>query len=414
MRKIWIVNYYTTPPQDVSNPRHIKIAQYLMEKGFDVTVFCSNYNNRKQSDYIENCKKYGERVYDGIKFIHIDVCKYGNSSLLRAFSIFQFGYRLLRFRKKFEKPDIIYQNIHNPFDFLVSTCALRLKSKYIAEAWDLWPAAMVVQGILKENSIITKLAYHYEYLFYRRADAIILTMEGGEDYFRGHKWSTDVGGKVDLKRLYSINNGVDIDEFDKNVVKYDYHSDELSDGSLFKVVYLGSIKLVNNVKQIVEAAACLREYKDIMFYIFGDGYERDALEEYCQDNSINNVKFMDKRVPFEYVPSILVRSSVNLLNYRKITGKMGMSSGKYFLYLASGKPICSNIEPSFNLIKDNNLGVSKTFLSAQEYANAILSIYNLSADEYDGMCKRVRKTAEMYDYNNLCKRIYDVIHSLES
>lgn len=412
MKKIWIVNYYTVPPEDVSNPRHIKIAKYLMDKGFDLTIFCSNYNNRKQSDYIENCKKYGERVYNGIKFIHIDVCKYGNSSLLRAFSIFQFGYRLLRFRKKFEKPDIIYQNIHNPFDFLVSTCALRLKSKYIAEAWDLWPAAFVKHGILKENSIITKLAYHFEYLFYRRADAIILTMEGGENYFRSHKWSTDAGGKVDLKKLYNINNGVDIEEFYKNVANYDYQSEELSDKSLFKVVYLGSIKLVNNVKQIIDVAACLKKYTNIVFFIFGDGNERDALEEYCKNNEISNVRFMDRRVPFEYVPSILVRSSLNLLNYRKVTGKMGSSSGKYFLYLASGKPICSNVEPSPNLIRENNLGVSKNFSSLQEYANAILSIYNLPAEEYENMCCRVKKTAEMYDYTKLCGRILDVINKV--
>lgn len=413
-KSIWIVNYYAEPPQYVKNPRHIKIAEYLMNKGFDVTIFsASDFSN--QTQYITNKKKYQEVVYNNLKYIHIKTLNYYNNSNVRSnfkriISIYLFAIRFVFLSRKFNKPDLIYQNIHNPFDYIISICPKLYKCKYIVEAWDLWPAAMIKHGFIKANSIVAKYAYSREYSFYKKADSIILTMEGGPEYFQRHKWAKETGGKVNLSKLYNINNGVDLKEFSENIKLHPYFNDDLDNPELFKVVYIGSLGLANNVKAIIDAASHLLSYKDIKFFIIGNGKDRINLEEYCINNKITNVVFLEKYVPFNNIPAILSKSSLNLYNYRKVTVKMGMSSGKLFLYYASGRPICSNIEPKFNPVKEYNLGVSDTFKNSQEYANAILKIYNLPKQEYDAMCERVNNVAKLYDYPILCEKILNVIN----
>ena len=40
--KVWIVNYYTGTPENVSNPRYLEFADYFMQAGYDVTTFNSS------------------------------------------------------------------------------------------------------------------------------------------------------------------------------------------------------------------------------------------------------------------------------------------------------------------------------------------------------------------------------------
>ena len=117
---------------------------------------------------------------------------------------------------------------------------------------------------------------------------------------------------------------------------------------LFKVIYIGSIRLANNLKQLIDAACLLKEYNNIKFIIYGDGNEREELISYCRDNGINNVILKQKWIELKYIPYVLSKSSLNILNYMKTDIlKYGGSQGKLFQYLASGKPIISNPRMGF-------------------------------------------------------------------
>ena len=80
------------------------------------------------------------------------------------------------------------------------------------------------------------------------------------------------------------------------------------------------------------------------FLIFGDGAELPKLRERVKREHIDNVKlkgFVDRR----YIPFILGRSSVNILNYSQsqYNWSRGNSSNKLFEYMASGKPVISTV-----------------------------------------------------------------------
>src|SRR5699024_9290890 len=151
-----------------------------------------------------------------------------------------------------------------------------------------------------------------EHWIYKNADALIFTKEGDTDYIKEKKWDKEQGGNIDLGKCYYINNGVDYNSFLKSSKENILKGFELDSGK-FNVIYVGAIRPVNNVGKILDAAYQLKEYKDIQFLIYGEGNQKQMLENRVVEEGLSNVKikgFVNKR----YIPYILTKSSVNILN----------------------------------------------------------------------------------------------------
>lgn len=409
MKKIWIVNYYSCPPEYTANPRHLEFSHYLCIAGYDVTIISAGYLSDKDIDLVPDNRKYSKVEYGEHKFIHIKVKHFVGNGIARMISIFQFAWRIFRYRKHFDKPDIILHNIHAPFDYPVLWCAQKLNAKYIVEAWDLWPDSFVRFGLISKNNPVVKVAYCIERRLYERADKILFSFEGGIDYLKVQKWTKEFGGKIDINKVFYINNGVNLEKFTSDIEQNKLHDLDLEDASSFKVIYLGSVRLINNLKTLIDAAKILKSNTKIKFLIYGDGSDRAYLEQYCIENEIDNVLFKEKWIPLRNVPYVLSQSSLNILNYHKGFGIYGISSGKLFQYLASGKPICANIKMNYCLIEKHHLGIAKDLETPKEYADAILSIEKLSNIDYQEMCSMGRKVAKEFDYKVLTDKLITII-----
>jgi len=412
-KRIWIVNYYTTPPEFVSNERHLKFAHYLIKEGYEVTIFSSSVIHGTGKNLVQGRAAYEERTYGEYRFVHIKTKNYSGNDLSRMRSIFLFAFRLFRLRNRFRRPDVILHNIHMPFDYPVLWCARKLKAKYIAEAWDLWPESFVRFGLIGKNNPLVKMAYLLEKRVYKKADRIIFSFEGGIDYLTDQGWDLANGGPVDTPKVHYINNGVDIEDFENNKRDHKLTDHDLEDDASFKVIYLGAIRHVNDLKQLIDAAILLKDHTDIKFLLYGDGPDRDVLESYCNEKSLQNIVFKQKWIELKYVPYVLSKSSLNILNYRKDFGIYGVSSGKLFQYLASGRPILSNIKMNYCLITKHHLGIAKNIETPQDYAEAILSIKNMDAGSYEAMCRRTKDAAREFDFINLSQRLIGVLNGLE-
>lgn len=409
MKKIWIVNYYSLPPEFAANPRHLEFAHNLSKSGYDVVNISAGYLSDRNINLVSNNKKYIEVVYGEYKFIHIKVKHFVGNGINRMISIFQFAWRLFKYRKRFGKPDIILHNIHAPFDYPVLWCAQKLKAKYIVEAWDLWPDSFVRFGLVSKNNPLVKLAYGVERRLYEKADKIIFSFEGGIDYLKEKRWTKELVGKIDISKVFYINNGVNLEKFNSDIEQYQLHDKDLEDSTHFKVIYLGSVRLVNDIKQLIDAANILKTKTEIKFLIYGDGSDREHLIQYCTEKEIDNVIFKEKWIPLQNVPYVLSHSSLNILNYQKDFGIYGVSSGKLFQYLASGKPICANIKMNYCLVEKNHLGIAKNLETPQEYADAILSIASLDNMSYNTICNRVKEVSKQFDYKVLSAKLIDIL-----
>ncbi|MDM8160294.1 glycosyltransferase family 4 protein [Labilibaculum sp. K2S] len=401
-KKIWLINQYAMPPKYEARIQTLKRAQYLMEFGHDVTIIGGSYLHNSDINLITNNEKYIERTYDGIKFIHIRTKKYSSNGLMRFYNLMEFTLRLFFLSSRFEKPDVIVQTATVPFGNLLYYMVKKLKAYYIVDVVDLWPESFVAFGLVSKNNPLLKLAYRAERWLYQKADSVVFSMEGGKDYIIEKGWDRESGGVIDLNKIHYINNGVDLKDFDENKDSFKIEDLDLENDEIFKVVYLGSIRLANNLKQLIDAAFLLKDKSNIRFLIYGDGDDREFLINYCGDNNINNVIFKQKWVELKYVPYILSKSSLNLLNYKPSPiGRFGGSQSKSFQYMASGKPICSNVKMAYCPVTKFNLGIAKNFDSSREYADAILSFVDMESKMYNYICNNARQASENYDYRKL-------------
>lgn len=410
--KIWIVNYYAGTPATAGNPRYLKLAKHFMDAGHEVITINAG-RTAKISDSEFKGGNFVERQYDGFRFVHVRVPDFKGNGPKRMYSIWKFAQTILKGRKQFERPDVILQNIHPPFDYPIVKLAKKLKCKYIAEAWDLWPEFFVTMGLVKRSNPAMKVAYAIEKRYYYAADDIIFTFLGSFDYLKRQGWMKDQGGKIDPEHLHYINNGIDLDEFDHNVLAHRRLDPDMNDPNITKIVYLGSINKANNVKTLVDAAAKMLDKPSYRFFIYGDGKYRPELEQYVKDNNFDNVVFKENRIPLEECAWVVSQATVNVMNYEKGFGQFGVSSGKLFQYLAAGKPIVCNIDiPYDNVIKDNDLGVCHDLETADDFAMAIRSLAEQPRACYDAMCERVREVAKRFDYKVLAAQELKIIESL--
>jgi len=404
-KTIWLINPSAMPPYKEQRIQTLKRAEYLQKNGHDVYIIGGSYFHNSDINLISDKSVFIEKEYDGIKFIHVRNTTYLNNTFIRIYSLLEFHLRLFKVAKSFSKPDIISLYATIPFSNVVYYLAKRLKAKLVLDVVDLWPESFVALGLVSKYNPIVWFAYKAEKWIYKKADGIIFSMKGGSDYIKEKKWDNESGGPIDLTKVKYINNGVDLNDFKYNKTNFGITDSDLNDDTLFKVIYLGSIRRANGVELILDAAKYLENVANIKFFIYGNGPEREKLKKRIEFENIKNVIVKEEWVELKYVPYILSKSSLNLLNYTKNPiFKYGGSQSKLFQYMASGKPICSNISMAYCPITEFNLGVAKEFNNPREYAETILSFYNLPKNKYDELCKNAIAASQMYDYEFLTNK----------
>jgi glycosyltransferase involved in cell wall biosynthesis len=407
-KRIWIINKHLRPPKYETHFRYIKYAEYLSESGHEIRLICSAFQHQTGINLIPEGLKFLDTEFEGNKFTLIKTLSYKRNGVKRLYSLIQFTSRAIKYIKKARKPDVIIHTSNTPFTNRLGQFAKRRKILYVAEILDLWPESFVSFGLLSSKNPLLALAYNMEKRLYARADIIVFSMEGGIDYIKNKKWDKQYNnGPVDLRKILYINNSVDLSDYIQKMKTYRYNDLDLDDNSFFKVVYIGSISLANDVQMLVEAAEYLSKEKKIKFFIYGDGSEREKLELYCKEKSIDNIIFKEKKIEYKFVPSLLSKSSLNILNFRQTNVlKYGGSQGKLFNYFASGKPVCANVKMGKCLINNRKLGIADNFQSADEYAEKILELANLKEEDYKEICKRVKAVAEEYDFRIQSKKLF--------
>lgn len=311
------------------------------------------------------------------------------------------------------KPDLILASSVHPLTMVAGIqIAKKLKVPCICEVRDLWPEAIFSFKKAKEKSLLGRILTAGEHWIYQKADALIFTKEGDTDYIKEKKWDTDHGGNVDLKKCHYINNGIDLDAFMKSAQE-NAVDDEDVNVDKFKVVYTGAIRPVNNVGNILDAAAILKDKADIQFLIYGDGNQKKMLQNRVIDEGLINVK-MKGYINKQFIPYILSKSSVNILNYSQsgYNWARGSSSNKLFEYMASGKPTISTVKMGYCILDKYKCGLSLEDGTPEELAKTILQIKNMPKEQYEEMGRNARNGAKDFDFKVLAGKLIDVIESV--
>lgn len=414
-KKIWIFNHYATDTYRDLGGRHFYMAENLKKRGHHPIIFCASTIHNSDENIDVGDQLYKVDYANGIPYVFIKTPDYTGNGIQRVKNMFSFYRRLFPvttdFTKKYGKPDVILASSVHP---LTLVAGIKIAKKYrvrcICEIRDLWPETIVVHGILNKNSLITKLLYRGERWIYKKADKLIFTMEGAKDYLIEKGWNTENGGPIDLTNVVYINNGIDLESFNYNKDHFVLKDPDINEPNTFKVVYTGSVRKINNIKKVVEIAEIIKKrgYENIQFLIYGQGPEKEVLENYCLKNQITNIKFKGF-IEKKYIPYVLSKSNLNIMRLdQNDLRSYGASLNKMFDYFASGKPTISG-EYGYDLIKKYNCGKVLNNATKEQFAVEIIKFSKMTQEEYERYCTNSLIAARDYDFNVLTEKLEQLL-----
>ena len=418
-KRIWIFNHYAHHMFTDRGGRHYWFAKYLDRMGYEPVIFCANNHNiRTDEQMFESDDLWIEKNAEEINtpFVYVKVRGYKGNGKQRVLNMIDFYRNVKKAAKEYAaihgKPDIIYASSVHPLTLVAGIqLAKHFGIRCICEARDLWPEAIVAYSKkLTRKSLPARVMYAGEKWIYKRADAVIFTQEGGPDYVCEHGWDDSHGGPIDRKKLFHINNGVDLEAFDANLKAFPYADEDLDNPETFKVVYAGAIRRINNLGLILDAAKLVENPK-IRFIIFGAGDELESLKERIKNEGITNVVFKG-RVNKQYIPSIDSKADLNLVHWEmNPLLRVGESYNKAFEYFAAGKPVFYTIRPGYSIVEKYHCGRLTEGFEPKDIAAGIESMEKLSNDEKAELAANSRRTAEIYDFKNLTQKLVEIIES---
>ena len=407
--KIWLVNHYAVPPQYYPLARPSLFAKNLIKMGHDVTIIAASTAHNSDKNLIKGNEKVKKFTDDGIPYVLIKCSDYQGNGIKRVINILEFARKLPGVLKTLEQPDAI---VSTSFDPLSCYEGIKYAKKHgikaVAEIADLWPETLVQYNNVSPHNPIVLYLRRIEKSIYLKADSIVFTAAGEYNYIIEQGWQK----KIPKEKVYYINNGIDLELFDNNAEHFITKDSELDDEKLFKVVYTGSIRKVNDVGGILNVAKEVKNPR-VRFLIWGDGDELPMLKKRVEKEGISNVSFKGK-VEKKYVPYIVSKADLNYAhNQPSPLFKYGISFNKIFDYLAAGKPVLCDFPCTYNPVLMGSAGVSIDSANSKEIANQIETFADMNSEQYNQYCVAARETAKEYDFSSLTEKLLEAIDGNE-
>ncbi len=416
-KNVYILNHYASSMFFDHGGRHYFFAKYLRRKGYAPVVFgCNAKHNSNAEYYFDTGALWEAHMAEEIEtpFVFVRSRAYTGNGKQRVLNMVDF-YRnvqkaAIEYAKLHGAPDVIYASSVHPLTLVAGIrIAKRFGAPCISEVRDLWPESIVAYSDrFTASHPLIRLLYRGEKWIYERSDALIFTFEHGYDYLEERGWQKS----VPHEKVYYINNGVDLELFDANREQFRVDDPDLDDPSFFKAIYTGSIRRVNNLGLLLDAAKELHDPR-VRLLIWGGGNELEALRRRVADEGIGNVVFKG-RVEKQYVPSLISRADVNLIHWEEtpIT-RFGISANKLFEYLAAGKPIFSTVHIPYSVPERARCGTEADSFTPRALAEGLERLAALSEDERAAMGARARAAAADYDFAVLTDKLVELIETVE-
>jgi glycosyltransferase involved in cell wall biosynthesis len=162
---------------------------------------------------------------------------------------------------------------------------------------------------------------------YNRATHILVNSPAYKEYM--------INKHVSENKITFIPYGTDIDMFNPNIDGSSIRK-ELNLEDKFVVLYAGALGQANDIDTILRAAKRLNENEKIKFVLFGDGKERERLQNEANKMNLSNVIFAGVR-PKKEMPQVIASADVCLAILQDIPMFRTTYPNKVFDYMAAGR-----------------------------------------------------------------------------
>ena len=314
--------------------RHHELARYFAEQGHRVTIIASpiSYLTGKSR---QPKIPWVEKQADGALITILRAYTYPalhRSFAHRLVSFFSFMVSSFLIGRRVKQVDLVWGTSPPIFQGFTAWALARLKHKpFLFEVRDLWPAFAVAVGVLR-NPILVKLSEWLERFLYRRADQVIVNSPGYVQHVQARG----------ARHVELVPNGTDTVMFNPQVDAKPFRQVHGLEGK-FVALYAGAHGMSNDLGVILEAANRLRNRKDIILVLLGDGKDKPALQARASQASLDNLLFMAP-IPKVEMPLALAAANACIAILKPVEMYRTTYPNKVFDYMAAGKPVILAIE----------------------------------------------------------------------
>lgn len=209
------------------------------------------------------------------------------------------------------------------------TLARAWRVPYALEIRDLWPQSIVEVGALSERHPMVAVLRRLERFVYREADLLV----GVTDSF-ARIWREQ--GILPAK-IRVIKNGVDLQAFRPDIDGTNMRA-ELGLGDRFVVGYIGTIGMAHGLGTLLDVAERLRDRKDIVFALVGEGAEKAALAEQARARGLDSVRFVGE-LPRARIPEVLAATDLAVVMLRDTPLFETVLPSKLFEIMGCARPL---------------------------------------------------------------------------
>jgi glycosyltransferase involved in cell wall biosynthesis len=370
--RVLLIHQYFLEQNDGGGSRWNEMARMWALQGHNLTVLSGmvHYNAGLKSEKYKGKYVVNDVYPEGnIRVIRSHVSESYNTNFLgRLWGYFSFVFSSIYagiFYAK-DKYDVII--VTSPPLFVGITAYLLSKIKnipFVFEVRDLWPESAIDTGVVR-NRFIIKLAFWFESFVYKKADLInVLTPAFKEALLKKG---------VPENKIILIPNAGDFELV--NSVRKDFDpalfrkKHQIKDNT-FIITYVGAHGVANHLDQILDVAYILQN-QNLVFWLIGDGMEKNRLKLKAKQMGLSNVTFFDsvsKMEVFKYIMASDMGASV----LKKADAFKTVYSNKTFDYMSCKKPILMVIDGvSRKLVEEADAGVFVEPENVEDFCEKIL------------------------------------------
>jgi glycosyltransferase involved in cell wall biosynthesis len=303
---------------------------------------------------------------------------------------------------KLRRGDVVL-TVTAPFmlPYAVAAAARLKRARSVLIMHDLFPDVLVMAGLLKPSSLLTKAIRGANALMFRALDAVIIIGRDTEALLLRYRGLT-------RDRICFIPNWATLVPGVRPIASDNPY--RRSHAARFIVGLSGNLGFTHDPDIVFEAARRLRDDPGIHFLLSGWGIGFDRLREMQSNANLPNVTLVD-RVPEESLEEFLSAANIWLIPYRKDFAGVSVPS-RFYNLLAIGRPVIlvseANAEAALT-VSEHDLGWVVEPGNSDELARAIrlasLSEGSSMADRAAAIAQRFNFAGAMASYSELMQKL---------
>ena len=359
------------------------VAFELAKRGYEVTVLTAipDYPKGKFFDGYGIFSRRKETV-EGVKVYRAFIIPRGKGGGLRLLmnylSIFISSIAWSLYLGLFKRFDQVLVHETSPVMIGVPAVIVKRMQRIPMLFWvlDLWPESLQAAGGIN-NAAVLKVFGGLTTWIYKNSDKILISSKGFEQSIRE---KGDFGGKI----VYFPNWA---DALLHSEVKGGRLEVNMPQG--FIVMFAGNIGEAQDFDHIMEATRLLKDEKEIHFVLVGDGRKRPWVEQFRDENGLQETVHWVGRHPIEMMPLFFEKADVMLMTLKDVSIFNLTAPAKLQAYQSAGKPIVAMMNGEGpRIVEEAGCGRSVAAGDAKALAAVLLEMSKMKKEELYAMGQR--------------------------